>query len=98
MYIYIYYFLKFYPFIYYAFTLYRIVEYYSFAKKVYILLATAFCKAFNQVKESEEIDEIYEMISMTEPDKTVTIDDTKYVTYHAGETVEIKPDWYAVEV
>jgi len=98
MYIYLYYFLRFYPLVYYAFTLYRIVEYYSFAKKVCSLFIKAFDKALNQVKKSEEVEEIYEMISMTEPDKTITVDDSKYVTYYNGETAEIKDEWYGVEV
>lgn len=80
-------------------TLYRVVEYYSFTKKVCSLMIKAFHKAFDKVKESEEIEEIYEMILMTEPDKTVTIDDTKYGKYYAGdEGTPVKDEWYCVDV
>ena len=98
MYIYLYYFLRFYPFIWYAMTLYRITEYYSFTMKICSLFMKAFHKAFDEVKESEEVEEIYEMILMTEPDKTVTIDDTNYVEYYAGEGTTVKEEWYGVEV
>ena len=93
MLVYLYYFVYFYPLVYYSFTLYRIVEYYSFAKKICSLGSVAFYKAFNQVKQSEEIEEIYQIISMTEPDKT--IDDTAYVSYFAGEeTVHVKDNYF----
>ena len=99
MYIYLYYFLRFYPLIWYALTLYRIVEYYSFTKKVCKLLLNAFHKAFQHAKKSEEVEEIYEMILMTEPDKSITIDDTKYAKYYAGdEEITVTDEWYGVEV
>jgi len=96
MYVYLYYFIKIYPFIYYIFTIYHLIEYYSFTRKICSLVNTAFYKAFIHVKESEEVEEIYEMILATEPDKTITIDDTKYVKYYAGdeETTEIKEEWF----
>ena len=94
---YLYYFLYFYPLVYYAFILYRFVEYYSFTKKVCGLFIKTFHKAFEQVKqtdETDEIEEIYDLILMTEPNETVTIDDTNYVSYYSGEMSEIKEEWY----
>ena len=99
MYVYLYYFIRFYPLLWYVLTLYRIVEYYSFTKKVCKLFLDAFHKAFHHAKESKEVEELYEMILMTEPDKTIMIDDTNYVEYYAGnEGTTVKEEWYGVEV
>lgn len=76
--------------------MYKLFEYYTFSRKICSLLSSAFHKAFKHAKESEEVEEIYEMILATDPDKTVTVDDTQYVKYYAGneETTDIKEEYF----
>ena len=90
---YLYYLLKIYPLLYYLFMLYRLFEYYSFTRKVYHILITSINKT---IKKDKDVEEIYEMILETEPDKIVTLDETKYVTYYAGEEKTVlKHNWFA---
>ena len=94
MYLYLYYFVRLYPLFCYMFTMYRMFEYYSLAKKICNLFISAFYKAFMHAKDSEEIEEIYEMILTTDPNNTVLIDDTKYVKYYDEEDKKVKEDWF----
>lgn len=99
MYLYVYYFIKFYPYFCYIFTIYRIFEYYTFAKRISNLFITAFYNAIIHINKSEEIEEIYEMILTTEPNKTVLIDDTKYVKYYEeNDEKNVKEDWFDEQI
>ena len=91
---YLYYFIRLYPILCYILTIYRMYEYFSFSKKICNLLIGAFCNAFVHIKESDEVEELYEMILATDPDKTVMIDDTEYVKYYEEEDKEVKEDWF----
>ena len=95
MYVYFYYFVRLYPILCYIFTAYRMFEYYSLAKKICNLFINAFHKAFIHAKESEEIEEIYQMILTTDPNEIIIIDDTKYVKYYEKDNKkEIKDNWF----
>lgn len=69
----------FYTISFYIFNIYNSYKYIIFMKKITDLFISATLKTFNHLKNTDEIEEIYEMILTTEPGKTITIDDTNYI-------------------
>ena len=90
MYSYILLVIKYYPYFYYLMTLYDFFGYLNFMRKMYAYI-------YNKLKPeiNKEIDEIYELISQTEPGKVdvITQNDTNYVKYNE-KTKTIYDKWY----